>query len=966
MKQLVVLLTALMLFTAARAQIQHLGVPFFKNYAPSEYMGNNRNADIVIDDEGDVFVANFEGLLYYDQATWDIMHLTNLTRPTALYRDTDGVLWVGGYNYFGQAKVKDNGDLKLQGLAKNNTIRGEVVRIWEEEGRVVFQLSNDSIYSIRDNNMEFLREKSYLENIDSLYQKNIDVAVNQALAIDNGLTAVATSGRGLFLYDNEGHMICNITEQNGLCSNNINRLAYNGKGVLWGATENGIFSMSIPSGYTRFTQTEGLHGEIYSMRKFAGQMWVGTTSGLYRQEGPIFRHEETVNRLCWAMEEMNNQLLVASEEGLFVINSTGTVRKLTSSPTRSILVYNDLFYTGEDDGVYLNSLTGTRYIIGKQTNVTRILKDDDDVMWLQTLYGEIWTRSKNQPTFTKYTKTIGMGENQSLLNATLVNMGGKVIVIDALDKEPFRYPQFSFSDRDGLTWLTDHEYTNLYALKDGKRYDAYDELLYPVRNIDIRSMWVEGTQLWLGGVNGITVIDRSTRRTTDMPEPNLLICSVTINGDSIVWGGFGDKPEKLSLAYSENNLTFTFALDYTQLYSDALYQYCIDDNEWSTLTNNTSAVFNNQASGTHVFQVRAIDGKGHVIEPVSISFTIRVPFYMQWYMLLSYVLLLVVLVFLLMRWRTLRLEKEKMRLEKIVNERTIEVVSQRDEIVKQKDEIEEKSKSLESALSELGQAQNELIRQEKMATVGKLTQGLIDRILNPLNYINNFSKLSQGLVNDVKTNIEGEKEHIDEENYEDTMDVLGMLSLNLEKVSEHGINTTRTLKAMEEMLKDRTGGIIPMELNTVILQNEKMLKTYYAKEIAEVNIKVLFDCPVAVIHINGNAEQLSKSFMSILGNSVYSVTKKAQREKFNPEITVHVTTTEDSVMLVFYDNGIGIEETILDKIFDPFFTTKTTAEAAGVGLYLSREIIQNHQGDISVESVKDEYAEFTIVLPLSK
>jgi signal transduction histidine kinase len=62
------------------------------------------------------------------------------------------------------------------------------------------------------------------------------------------------------------------------------------------------------------------------------------------------------------------------------------------------------------------------------------------------------------------------------------------------------------------------------------------------------------------------------------------------------------------------------------------------------------------------------------------------------------------------------------------------------------------------------------------------------------------------------------------------------------------------------------------------------------------------------------------------------------------------------------DNGIGIEEKVIGKVFDPFFTTKTTDEGAGVGLYLSREIIQNHKGDISVASVKEEYTEFTITL----
>ena len=72
----------------------------------------------------------------------------------------------------------------------------------------------------------------------------------------------------------------------------------------------------------------------------------------------------------------------------------------------------------------------------------------------------------------------------------------------------------------------------------------------------------------------------------------------------------------------------------------------------------------------------------------------------------------------------------------------------------------------------------------------------------------------------------------------------------------------------------------------------------------------------------------------------------------------------DHVSIIIRDNGI--EQTIINKIFDPFFTTKTTGEAAGVGLYLSREIIQNHGGDIHVESVKNEYSEFTITLPALK
>jgi signal transduction histidine kinase len=193
-----------------------------------------------------------------------------------------------------------------------------------------------------------------------------------------------------------------------------------------------------------------------------------------------------------------------------------------------------------------------------------------------------------------------------------------------------------------------------------------------------------------------------------------------------------------------------------------------------------------------------------------------------------------------------------------------------------------------------------------------------------------------------------------------------MLTGNLQKVSEHGQNTTRTLKAMEEMLKDRSGGIVMMDLIGLVRQNEEMLQTYFKDDIAKYGIKITFDCPDVPLPIDGNPEQLSKTIMSILGNAVYATKKKAQRAtdgQYTPEITLRLTTDSKQVLISIHDNGIGIEDTIIDKVFDPFFTTKTTGEASGVGLYLSREIIQNLGGDISVKSVKDEYTEFTIDIP---
>ena len=198
------------------------------------------------------------------------------------------------------------------------------------------------------------------------------------------------------------------------------------------------------------------------------------------------------------------------------------------------------------------------------------------------------------------------------------------------------------------------------------------------------------------------------------------------------------------------------------------------------------------------------------------------------------------------------------------------------------------------------------------------------------------------------------------------MDVLDMLTGNLQKVSEHGQNTTRTLKAMEEILKDRSGGKVPMDMAAVIRQDELFLKEYYKQEIAQYGIQIIFDYPSEGLQIVGNAELLSKTMMSLLGNAVYATVKKAQRTPYTPEIALRATTEGGHVKVSVRDNGIGIESTIIDKIFDPFFTTKTTGEASGVGLYLSHEIIQDHGGNLSVESVKDEYSEFTFIIPVKK
>lgn len=97
------------------------GIPFFVNYSPAVYHAHNRNFDVVCDDNGRVYVANFEGVLYYDQTEWHTIHAPGIFRITRLFKDHRGRIWVGGYNLFGYLAAGANGELELQMVfSKNN------------------------------------------------------------------------------------------------------------------------------------------------------------------------------------------------------------------------------------------------------------------------------------------------------------------------------------------------------------------------------------------------------------------------------------------------------------------------------------------------------------------------------------------------------------------------------------------------------------------------------------------------------------------------------------------------------------------------------------------------------------------------------------------------------------------------------------------------------------------------------
>lgn len=505
------------------------GVPFYHNISAATYKAHNQNFDIEFDNDGILYVANFEGLLYYDNSKWNLLYTPALTRVTVLLKDSKGKLWAGGYNFFGYVKAGKNGILELKSQDEQHEIKGEVQDIWESHGDIYFAVSNGKTYTAKQNKVY---QTADVLPIPYDYTPVINNAtVNWREDIGNGMTAVATESEGLVIINSSGNILYQLKEENGLCSDNIASLAYNKHGLLWGATDNGLFVVQVPSPYSHFSQDQGLRGEVLSLAKINEQIYAGTSNGLFRRDRHSFVHIEKVNYACWQLINYEGGLLAATSNGVYKIAANGAVNHLTTSSTMSILADGNGFYTGELDGVFYHVAGRTPVKVCEAERVTKFMKDKKGVIWMQNLYGRIWNNESG---------TFVMKEDRSVKDeiSTLVMYQNEPTIVTASATKPFPYPLFSYTDSEGILWLTNNKGKSLYALTNGSMNNIWNKIVYPLTDNNIRTILHDGDQIWLGSANGAIVADIS-RNDPTKTTPEVFIRSIIINDDSIAWGGFG-------------------------------------------------------------------------------------------------------------------------------------------------------------------------------------------------------------------------------------------------------------------------------------------------------------------------------------------------------------------------------------------------------------------------------------------
>jgi len=281
-------------------------------------------------------------------------------------------------------------------------------------------------------------------------------------------------------------------------------------------------------------------------------------------------------------------------------------------------------------------------------------------------------------------------------------------------------------------------------------------------------------------------------------------------------------------------------------------------------------------------------------------------------------------------------------------------------------ELQEKNQELATTLKKLKATQDQIIAQEKLASLGALTAGIAHEIKNPLNFVNNFAELSAELTEELLEEIENQKDRLDPESKEYIEEILSDLEQNVKKINEHGKRADNIVRGMLMHSGGKAGERQPTDINALLAEYVNLAYHGMRAKDTSFNITIETNYDDSLAPLNVVPQNISRVFLNVINNACYAAHEKKKEigEGFSPTLWVSTKSLGDRVEIRIRDNGKGIPQESLDKIFNPFFTTKPTGEGTGLGLSISHDIIvQEHRGEIKVETERGSYAEFIITLP---
>ena len=243
---------------------------------------------------------------------------------------------------------------------------------------------------------------------------------------------------------------------------------------------------------------------------------------------------------------------------------------------------------------------------------------------------------------------------------------------------------------------------------------------------------------------------------------------------------------------------------------------------------------------------------------------------------------------------------------------------------------EQLEKEVDIRTKDLEQVQEKLIRSERLAAVGELASGVGHELRNPLNVIRNCAYL----LNLALT----------EKSDEEASNTLTVLDKQIDIAN-------KIVTDLLDFTRIRPPSQVKVDLKSLV--NESLSWTTVPEKVS-INVKLNGHAP----QLRTDPEQMSRVFSNIISNAVQAMTGKAG------ELNISTSADDSFLSVIFQDTGCGIPAENMKKIFEPLFTTKP--KGIGLGLAISRRLVEQNGGKIEVASQVGQGTTFTVKLPLEK
>jgi two-component system, NtrC family, sensor kinase len=309
--------------------------------------------------------------------------------------------------------------------------------------------------------------------------------------------------------------------------------------------------------------------------------------------------------------------------------------------------------------------------------------------------------------------------------------------------------------------------------------------------------------------------------------------------------------------------------------------------------------------------------------------------------------------------------------------RSIDLLSRFSQIVASQIQLQSQNQKLEAAMEELKNAQIQLVKNEKMSSLGQLVAGVAHEINNPVNFIDANLSFVEEYIQDLLSyvqlhqyhypnpvpEIEAKAEKIDLKFIlKDMPNILASMRMGTERICQI-VLSLRNFSRIDEAELKAVNIHEGIDNTLVILQHRLKEKLDFPP--IQVS-KDYGDLPLVECY----AGQLNQVFMNILANAIDAIEEaytNRDRDEVPPgQIDIRTLVLDSQwVQIAIADNGTGIPENIKQQILNPFFTTKPVGKGTGMGVPISYQIVtEKHGGKLEYFSTYGEGTEFVIQIPV--